>query len=218
MSAPLFTPNIIEDQGVVTGYGFSQIYVPQTEYDFPFLPVDDVTFIARQRYLLDKAAYWTKRRRLMNAVAFPGGTAYCIRPGAPRDNGNGLYDITDVFGSLPVTRSEYGTYSFTQQWIESIADTGADPSKYFYDVTWDITEQCFTIPCRTLYEYSLFTKPTPLLKQRAFMVFGRAEIIGSGPLQSGEIVADDSTIRIYGGQIYERKTVLVTPTPSTPKT
>lgn len=205
------TPTVIDDGGNSLGWGTISPY--SVTYEFPFAKVGDgYTFNARQRYKIDKNSY--RPRPVMTAQGFNLGLAYLTELGTPNDIGCGIYDVEDTFQAVPIARYEYGSYNYTQQWYATIGNTGVDPTKYFYDVTWDLTEQSFTVAASFYYEYFLNSKPEPLLKSRAFMLFQRLVFINAQPPNGGSsIIADDSTITIYGGTIYQRKTPYINITP-----
>lgn len=183
---------------------------PQSiEYDFPFSEVgDNQTFKARATYRMDKTAY--RPLASMSIANLPNfGIAYLTKLGETKDIGCGLYEFVDEFSSVPVTRIEYGSFTFTSQWWEATTASNVDPDKYFYDVTIDIEEQTFTIPAYYKYEYFLNVAPDPLLKSRIFLLFGKPFFIGSLPAYGRDIIADDSQVKIYAGKIFERKTPFV---------
>lgn len=195
-------PNIINDGN----WNFA--FPESVEYEFPFSKVgDNASFLAKLTYSIDKLAY--RPFPSMSVQSFTLGRAYLTECGKPKDVGCGIYKATDIYSSLPNRRTEYGSYSYTLQQYATIASTGADPSKYFYDVTWDIDEQSFTLPAFFVFEYFAFQKPVPLLRNRFFQLFGKLYTVNGSPVLGALQVADDSTIKIYGGQIYERMTPYV---------
>ncbi len=195
-------PNFIND-------GNWNIRTPMSvEYEFPFSEVgDDTTFKALATYRLDKTAF--RPLASMSIVRFDLGNAYLTKNGNPRDIGCGLYEFTDVFSAVPAARTEYGTYTYTYQAWRAVTADNLDPTKYFYDVTQDLEETTFTVPAAFQFEYFLNTPPNPLLKSRMFMQFGKLLSVNGAPINGNLVVADDSTVSIYGGKIYERKTPYV---------
>lgn len=179
------------------------------EYDFPFAEKgDNVSFVADVKFIMDKPAY--RPLASMSQMNFANlGVGYLVNPGKPRDIGNGLYEFTERYFSLPVNRYEYGSFTYTLQSYASVSSTGVNPDKYFYDVSWDLEENTFTVPAQFRFEYFLNQKPPPLLKSRLFMQFGRLYSINGTPANGSLIVADDSQVSIYGAYIYERKTPFV---------
>lgn len=175
------------------------------EYRFPFSEKgDNTSFRAICKCRMDKNAY--RPLAPMSAQSLSLGTGFLVKAGEPRDIGCGLYEFQDEFCNVPITRYEYGTFTQTLQVYAAIADTGVDPAKYFYSVTFDLEEQTFTVPATFKYEYFQNTPPVPLLKSRLFMLFGRLYQINGTPANGQQIVIEDSQIDIYGGMIYERRT------------
>lgn len=208
MANPTHVPRIIDDGGYSGNWGVIDPY--DNAPSFPFSDrADFTTFTIAQRYMIDKVAY--RPRNPMTVASFFQGLAYLTKLGTPRDVGNGIYDVEDTFSSVPIKRTEYGSYSYQQQWYEAIGDTDADPSKYFYNVTFDVAEQSFTVKANFVYEYFLNVVPQPLRKPRVFFIFGKLYYDPGGglPYTGNTIIADDSTVSIYAGKIYERKTPYV---------
>lgn len=208
MPNPTKVPNVIDDGGVSGNWNVldSYDYAPS----FPFSDKgDNQSFTIAQRYKIDKNAY--RPRATMSATQFPQGLAYLTKLGTPRDTGCGIYDVEDIFSSVPVTRTEYGSYCYQQQWYDTVANTDVDPSKYFYNVTYDIAEQSFTVSGEYLYEYFINTAPVTLRKPRVYFIFGRLyyDAAGGKPYTGTKIIADDSAVTIYAGRIFERKTPYV---------
>lgn len=200
-------PSIISDNGS-GNLGWNVIQPYSQEPDFPFSDKgDNTSFDMYQRYKIDKTAY--RPRASMSTAAFTFGTAYLTKLGRPRDIGNGIYDVEDKFSSLPANRTEYGSFPFTQQWYDTIVNTNADPTKYFYDVTWDTTEQTFTVKAEIDYEYFLFTPPAPLIKSRVFFIFSRLFYLQGLPQVGTREIAEDSNVSIYAGKIFCRRTPYV---------
>lgn len=179
------------------------------EYSFPFSDKGDgSTFKAQCLKYADKNSY--RALAPMSTMQFPYGLGYLTKLGETRDIGSGIYEFTDEYSSLPINRTEFGNFAFTSQWFKGATESGVDPNKYFYEVSFDLEEQTFTVPCQYLYEYFLFQQPQPILKQRAYLLFGQMFEIQGGTF-NGLICAEDSQIKIYGGKIYERRTPFVSP-------
>lgn len=186
-------------------------------YDFPFSDKGDfTTFKALVPFKQNIEAY--RPRALMTARDFTLGRAYLTKLGSPRNTSCGIFEWEDTYSSVPVARSEYGTFNYTMQWWRAIADANVNPDKYFYDVNYDIEEQTFTVPCEWRYEYFANAVPDPLIKPRVFLLFGFLQTIGGTPAPSGLIIAEDSAVSIYEGQIYERRTAYARIRVATPVT
>ena len=208
MSGPTTTPTFINDGN------WGLLSLMNVEYDFPFSDVgDNTTFQAYATFRMDKTAY--RPRASMSLFNFPLGTAYLTKLGRPRDLGNNIFEFTDVYSTVPQNRTEFGSFTYTMQFYEAAGTSNVDPTKYFYDVTYDLEEQTFTIPAQFKYEYFVNSAPTPLLRARAFMLFGRMYIMGGTPTINGtQIIAEDSTVKIWAAKIYERRTAYVSTQPS----
>lgn len=179
------------------------------EYDFPFSDKgDNDTFAARVKIRQDKQYY--KPVASMSKRKFDLGDAYLTKLGSPRDIGCGLYEYDNEYSAVPRNRVEPGSYGYTIQWWEGVAESNVDPSKYFYNVNFDLEEQTFTVSARVYYEYFKDTPPKPLIKPRVFLLFGILKTIGGTPNYNGEVIAEDSQISIWRAGIFCRRTVKVT--------
>lgn len=184
-----------------------------TDYSIPFSDVgDNDTFKAKVTYRQDKLSY--RALPSMSVLSTPYGPAYLTKAGDTKDIGCGLYEFVDQFSSVPVKRTEYGSFTYTLQFYESVGESNVDPSKYFYTVTFDLEEQTFSTPCEIVYEYSINSPLTPLLKPRLIMLFGRLYFVGGIPLRGTKQVAEDSQVKIYEGRIFERRTIYVNVNPA----
>lgn len=180
------------------------------DFEFPFSDRGDhVTWKQRLHYKIDRNFYNNTKRQPMTVVTTELGQGYLTKLGSPRDCGCNLVEWEDTISSLPITRIEPGSFSYTLQWWRAATSTDVDPSKYFYDVNFDIEEQTFTVAAEYEYEYFLNTQPAPLIKPRVFLLFGFLQSIGGTPVLGNRLVAEDSAINIYEGRIFERRTPYV---------
>lgn len=176
--------------------------------EFPFSDRgDNVTWKQRLKYRIDRASY--RPRQSMSLIQGDLGTGYLTKLGTISDVGCGLVEWEDTVCALPQNRVEPTTFAYTYQWWKATTDSGVNPSKYFYNVNFDIEEQTFTVLAHANFEYFLNTEPQPLIKPRVFLLFGKLNQIGGTPILGNELVAEDSNIEIYEGRIYERKTINV---------
>lgn len=173
------------------------------EYCFPFYDRgDDVSFEWISRWRCDARSY--ARLPLMTRYITPKGSAYLVNEGDPRDVGNGLLETKRTWASLPVTRIEGSSISYSFQFYRisaGLMDAG----------TPEIAEFPSTVSCDVKFEYFL-TKPQPLIAPRIGLVFNNLQFLGGyGALQNGrQYPAQDSDVDIYKGRIYVRKTLLFT--------
>lgn len=175
---------------------------------FPFSDKgDNQTWRQQLHYKMDRQAY--RPRQTMSRVQGDLGLGYLTKLGDLRDAGCNLVEFEDTICSLPVTRTEPGTFNYTIQWWRATADTNVDPSKYFYNVNFDIEEQTFTVDADYKYEYFLNTRPPPLIKPRVFLLYGFLQEIGGTPISNNQIVGEDSSVTIYESRIFERRTPFV---------
>ena len=204
-------PNFIND-------GDWGLRIPMNvDFEFPFSDKgDNTTFRAAVKFRMDKGAY--RPAAQMSVFNFTLGQAYLTRLGSQSDLGCNICEFTDTYSSVPATRTEYGTYAYTQQWWTAIGDSGVDPDKYFYTVNFDIEEQTFTVAADVVYEYFPNTPPPPLIKPRVFLLFGFLQTIGGTPTIGQRIIAEDSTVEIYEGKIFCRRTIYARTRQATPVT
>lgn len=178
------------------------------DIEFPFSEVgDNETWKQNLHYKIHRSAY--RPRKSMTKVQGDLGFGYLTKLGDLSDCGCGLVEWKDRICSLPSSRIEPGTFSYTLQWWRVTAETNVDPSKYFYDTNFDIEEQTFTVSADVQYEYFLNIQPPPLIKPRVFLLFGFLQTIGGTPILGNRLVAEDSQVSIYEGRIFERRTVYV---------
>lgn len=179
--------------------------------EFPFSDRgDNTTWKQQLHYMMDRDAYLHRGKRApMTVVRTEMGQGYLTKLGNPRDCGGNLIEWTDTISSLPVTRTEPGTFAYTYQWWKAATESNVDPSKYFYNVTFDIEEQTFTVDADYTYEYFLNVRPPPLIKPRVFLLFGVLNQIGGTPVLGNRLVAEDSQVSIYESRIFERRTPFV---------
>lgn len=188
-------PKIIADGN----FNFAQQNGP-TSYKLPFADKGDFrSFQAINTMRVAAAKYTTP---FVNSLqTFPLGNAYLSDMTAPSEvQGGALLEWQEIFASIPQPRSEYGSITYTQQYISTsvLGDRSI--------IDWTQTRDG-----RILYEYSL---NTPLARILAPVLIEFASIIyfqgGWGTFTPGqEILAQDTTSEIYLGKIYCRKSVLV---------
>jgi len=181
------------------------------DYVHPFFDRgDDQSFEVVVTYSIDKDFFRFKRK--MSVIITPFGPAYLVEHGDAKDRGDNLFEYELTYASIPARRTEGASVSFTQQWWKAMTSTAdgnkiANPSKYFYNVDFDIEEQQFTVAGEIEYEY--FTaKPAPLIRPRVYLLFGLLRYVNAPNAGiSGRIVVEDSEVGIYKGGIFFRKTV-----------
>lgn len=175
---------------------------------FPFSDRgDNATWQQQLHYKIDRPAY--RPRPTMSRVQGDLGVGYLTKLGDVRDTSCGLVEWEDTISALPAKRTESGAFAYTYQWWRATTGDNVDPSKYFYNVNFDIEEQTFTVDADYTFEYFLFKKPQPLIKPRVFLLYDKLMQIGGTPVLGNQLVAEDSQVTIWEAQIYERKTPFV---------
>lgn len=178
------------------------------DIEFPFSDRgDNVTWKQQIHYKQLRESY--RPRAAMTRIQCDLGFGYLTKLGSLSDCGGGLVEWKDTFSAVPNKRIEPGSFSYTYQWWRGVSEANVDPSKYFYNVNFDIEEQTFTVYCEYEYEYFINTAPQPLIKPRVFLLFGFLQSIGGTPVLGNRLVAEDSAVSIYEGKIYERRTPYV---------
>ena len=89
-----------------------------TSFSFPFASKgDNQTFIARKKMRVASGAIQIPA--LMQAEDFTLGRAFYADRTDASDIGQGLVEYEAIYASLPATRTEYGTITYTQQYLLS---------------------------------------------------------------------------------------------------
>ncbi len=170
-------------------------------YSFPFAERGDrFTFIAQR--MMRCAAIALRPSVLMTQINSSLGRAYLVNVSESKDVGGGLLEWEETWASLPQTRSEYGSITYTLQDLTKDAST---PPQF------TLREFTSTRDARVVYEYSI-TAPLPRqLAPMVILVNNRAYGFGGwGTFYAGqEILAQDTQSQIYMCRIYERKSVLI---------
>lgn len=152
------------------------------DINYPFTTRGDyLSFEYVLKYNIDKESY--RGLAGMTRVGFPLGDAYFVDQSEIEDAGFGLCEFTRTFASLPLTRVEGESVSFTLN-VGTIIGPLSVVHGYAVTTTASVT-----------YEYFLNTAP-PVI---------RAPILYLGTLPE-EIIVQDSEIGLYKGKIYYRKT------------
>ncbi|MFA7301865.1 MAG: hypothetical protein WC069_06165 [Candidatus Shapirobacteria bacterium] len=149
---------------------------------YPFLDRGDyASFEYVVRYEQDKRAF----RPLpgMSARTFPLGIGYFVEQGPITDKGFGICEFTRTFASIPFTRTEGESVSFSIT-IDTVVGPAAIRNELTVLATADVR-----------YEYFL-SKPEPIYAPRVYS--------GNTTLPTLMIV-QDSEVGIYKGRIYYRK-------------
>jgi hypothetical protein len=130
-------------------------------------------------------------------------TAYLVEESDTADEGCGILSFTRTYASLPVKRTEQSTITYPFQFVSTSATYSwttppADPT---------VAELPLVVNANVVYEYSL-TMQTVIRAPKVFSVFGTLLYIGT-PATGTFFVAEDSSIKLYRGYFYERRTVYV---------
>ena len=175
-------------------------------FAFPFSEKGDSSTFTATRKVRQKATA-IKKPALMSKLNFNLGTTYLVSISETKDVSNGLVEWEEIWASVPVSRREYGSITYTLQDLHiTFSSAGRTPTLLEYTTTRDAA---------FLYEYSV-GKPLPRRIAPVVViqnVEGSQSIYGFGgwgTFTTGtEILAQDTTSSIYIGKIYERRSVLI---------
>lgn len=175
---------------------------------FPFYDKGDKSHFVYRRPMRVDADYYDQPEP-MSQRWFPLGRGYLVDIEPPTDQGQRLVDYTEIYANVPATRRELGNATWTAQLVV-LSDP---PTINSYTDNYDAAYQ---------YEYSIFTPLPRLVAPRAIQTTatdGTPTVIFVGdytPLSGGtEVLAQNSTSRIYMGLIYERLSIRVITNSST---
>jgi len=155
---------------------------------------DSVSWESHRKYRVQQDRY--VRAPIMTQLMHRFGRMYLVDE-KTNPIGSGLLELDRTYASLPVTRDEGGSTVWTLQIL--IADE-----------TSSVEEVPMVMACVVRYEYFL-QLPPPIISPKVFTVAGIAQFIGGwGRFRPGQIIpAEDSSVDVYKGGIYERRTVYV---------
>lgn len=194
-----------------------------TEYDFPFSYRGDFkTFTATLTMRVSVSKYMSPSG--MGQKIFGNlGRAYLADFTEPTMVGQGLFEYKLVYASVPLNNfPEYGSCSYTVQ-TYTIGLDGADDTLSGYNDTFNATyffDYSLYKPLPQILKTQLILKPEPLTgtfpgRQQINIVGSRLEI-NTARGQTGLVLAQNTTSKIYKGRIFERLSVYITfvnPTP-----
>ncbi len=204
-SAPFLNP-------AVTGLTFFGVGAANVEWegDIPVwetpFETDPKPYIYRVLYQIKASAYKT----LALYAKGPFGGQHVGESNFKTSKG-GILSFSREFARKPDSRSEFESIVFPHQILSysAIIGSSADLQTYnFSEAT--ITEIPVTVPSRIQYDYFDTTSPTtvPLPKAPRVLTVGDVgySIHGWSRLKSGDqMLAEDATLRIWRGRIYERR-------------
>jgi len=175
-------------------------------WDVPLAGVGDYDHIAgRIKIRVDVSSFKPSDLETLapRSLVTGDGSKTCYLVGmSPSDiPGNNLIEFELTYANLPASRTEYTTLNYTQQWIA--ANTSTVPVNY------SIVE--FTNKRTAVVTYDYFFKNSPLaqihaprLEQIGNAIFGFS---GWSVFTDGQmVIAEDSSIERYLGDIFVRKT------------
>lgn len=210
-----------------------------TKWNYPFFDRgDSVSFEAIIPYLQDQAYYNRLPIGTTMTINRPGtGSTLCylVDESNTEDVGNGLLSFTRTFASIPVTRLEGGSLSWGME-VGTVlflyGFTGSVASRTMVSVrqwpvqwqfeyylerpypiltprvtqtTVDVTDSENITYYDAVYTQQSGNNP-PIILSDNFLLFGLGNLIANGT----RIAAQDSTVDIYKGNIFVRKTPFVT--------
>ncbi len=172
-----------------------------TTFRYPFADKGDgISFIASLKKRILATSYLAPT--INSRMDFPQGPAFLVdfSPPTPVSEGEALLEWTESYASIPQTRTEYGSITYTQQFL---ATNGIGERS--------VEEWTATRDAAFVYEYSqnapLPRIQAPLLVTLANVIFARG---GWGTFTDGQLIlAQDTTSEIYMGKIYQRKSVII---------
>jgi len=139
----------------------------------------------------------------ISTISTTRGTAYLVEESETSDVGCGILEFTRTYASLPVKRTEQSTITYPFQFVSTSATyswTTPPPEP-------TVAELPLVVNANVVYDYSL-TMQTVIRAPKVFSVFGTLLYIG-GTATGTFFVAEDSSIKLYRGYFYERRTVYV---------
>jgi len=142
-------------------------------------------------------------------------TCYLVGMTEPDIPGAELLEWEETFANIPQTRKEPTSITYTQQFILRI-------DNFDLSTTFEIGEFTDTWNATATYEYFLVGSPLPQLRAPSIQILAGRLVKRGGwtTFADGEsVLAEDSKVERYLGDIFVRKSiriVWVTPTPFTP--
>lgn len=177
--------------------------VGTTIFSSPFVDKgDSVSWMAKMTFVQDAPYYVPTRISFVRR--FTRGSAYLVNISDTADIGNGLLQWEETYAPVPQKRTEYGSVTYTQQFIEQIPRD--DGGFNFGLVEWTNTRDASII-----YEYNFRTPLPRLLSPKAIQQGNKVYLEGRfGLFTEGQsILARDTESDIWNGQIYVRKSTYI---------
>lgn len=180
---------------------------------------DNNRYIYRQRYHQDKDS-WSP---LPLDSAGPNGGGL-VEESKPQDLGSGILEFVRAFSTVPISRSEEEPFVMNWQLIEANIGFGTVINFAYNTVSFpsgsNLGELQIATTSRVQYDYFRTTNPQSIAILRAYkltkIVDNAWAVIGSPGYSTingvNQVVAEDSQVRPWKGNIYERATRWV-PTP-----
>jgi len=182
--------------------------------------------VATRKMRCDVTEFDRTARASLDTLSVPVGdagspvTCYLVGMSEPDIPGSELLEWEETYASLPATRTEPTSITYTQQFIVRIEN-------FDLSTTFEIGEFTDVWPAETTYEYYLLSAPLSPLQLRApsiQILAGRFVYRGGwdplNPFEDGDsVLAEDSKIERYMGDIFVRKStriIWVEPTQCTP--
>ncbi len=181
-------------------------------FEYPFADRGDfVSFVATRTMRVDAVKFRPPAKMtpmqflqlpLINGAIQIG---YLTSFSPPKGAGNALLEYTEEYASVPQTRTEYNSVSYTQ-----IVALSSGESSFSYGAV-AYGEISAILDGKTVFEYQLST-PLPTLHQPRFVNVGGNHTFVFGSIheiltQAGYILAQDSESEIYKCEIFTRKSI-----------
>lgn len=164
---------------------YSKVLETAGDISFPFsVRGDGESFEIPVKCNVDKRSF--RREAIGTRRNFPQGYAYLVEHGNCADDGNGCYDYTKTYASVPKRRVEGETVTWNLRLVNTVGSAGIE-SNLSAIATADV-----------VYEYFNNSKPDPIIAPRFYYIGNFMEL--------KQVVVQDSEVGLYKGKIYYRKT------------
>jgi len=178
------------------------------KYRLPFLDKGDSRSFEIIRKMRVAADSFTAPK-LMSKIRWDGKYAYLVEMTDPQIVEPDLLEYELTYACVPFTRNEGTSTTFTIQYPSFGAsyDWSTPPPEP------TITEIPLPMTGRAVYEYFIGAPPTLLAPKIAFVNGTRVQYGGWNQamfVPGAQILADDSDVTIYKGNIYQRRSVYIT--------
>lgn len=148
-----------------------------------------------KRTMQQKASSWSS---LARGTAGPG-SSYLHEETEPSNIGGEIYQWDRLYYSVPPSRNDYESFAATYQVV--VVDGSS--------VITDLAEISLTVKSRIAFTYTYTTDPDSITLLKAYKICKVGSIYlatGTSPGMDTEIIAEDSVVKRWKSNIYERRT------------